>query len=190
MICLRSLVSFLALIALAAADCKDKTFDICDNGNKPAFETAKGLTEAKCQQLCSTIYTENCKFFIFDRRDGLCQLFDNEREDYFKSCKVTAGTPTPETCDGTEECAAFSQGFCRFNGNLLENFELVVDAETCRLACQVYGDDCKYYVFEDYGEAEKNDCQLLNSADKKCDLFLGLPDPDLTKPDNAVCIQE
>lgn len=99
MINLRNLVSFLSLVALVAADCKDTSFDICDS-NVQAFETAKGLDPTKCQKFCRDIYdgensAEKCTFFIFDKRDNLCQLFDKDVQEYFGSCNVTAGTPQP-----------------------------------------------------------------------------------------------
>ena len=80
----------------------------------------------------------------------------------------------------------FWNGFCRYNGNLLENFEQIMDASKCQSACDLY-DGCEYFVFEDYGIPTKNDCQLLNSKDKTCDLFVGLTELDLADEANAQC---
>ena len=112
----------------ALGDCRDLTFDEC--GGDAPFDTLKNIGEAACQVIfflnfnfekkigknhfnffsqlyCSGVYEGQCTFFIYDRKQSLCELFDAEVEDYAGSCNRLGGTPSPNlaSCqDSDDEC--------------------------------------------------------------------------------------
>ena len=62
--------------------------------------------ESVCQQFCSDVYDE-CKFFIYNRKSELCELFNYDKEIYAASCTRTGGTPQPslnECQNSTDPC--------------------------------------------------------------------------------------
>lgn len=111
------LLAFSCLLGLSRADCMDKTLDDCDYGDKKPFETAKLGDEKLCQQFCSIIYESKCTFFVYDRREILCQMFDGPVEDYTSSCKITAASPQPnlEDCQAQAENDACLVRFLMFH---------------------------------------------------------------------------
>ena len=67
----------------------------------------KNKGEDKCQQICREIYSDRCTFFIYDRQNELCELFDYDEEIYVESCSRVGGTPTPtlvECQNSTDPC--------------------------------------------------------------------------------------
>ena len=89
----------------ALGDCRDLTFDEC--GGDAPFDTLKNIGEAACQLYCSGVYEGKCTFFIYDRKQSLCELFDSEVEDFTGSCNRLGGTPSPSlaSCqDSDDEC--------------------------------------------------------------------------------------
>ena len=72
----------------------------------------------------------------------------------------------------------FTEGYCQYEGTLLENSG-IPSASGCQLACQLYNGDstCNYFV---YNEVETN-CQFLSSKERTCDLIRGTPTPSLEK---------
>ena len=65
------------------------------------------IGEAACQLYCSGVYEGQCTFFIYDRKQSLCELFDSEVEDFAGSCNRLGGTPSPSlaSCqDSDDEC--------------------------------------------------------------------------------------
>jgi hypothetical protein len=87
-------------VEMAFGQCRDVTRDDCEYSDQGPFESSKDLTEALCQQYCSDIYPGRCTFFIYDRKQGVCELFDTQQNDYVNSCKKIAGPRGPgiETC--------------------------------------------------------------------------------------------
>ncbi len=98
----------MSLASSALALCSDTTFDGCNKDAFPAFETAKGLNETTCQKLCKDIYGFKCTYFVFDRRDKSCELFDQDNgQDYFGTCNRVGGTAEPSIADcdtANEDC--------------------------------------------------------------------------------------
>ena len=87
------------------SDCRDITMDSC-HGYVHAFETLDLSSEEKCQKYCSEVYS-SCRFFIFDRENNDCQLFDYDSLDYSDSCTRVAAKPTPplaECEESDDEC--------------------------------------------------------------------------------------
>ena len=64
------------------------------------------------------------------------------------------------------------EGYCRYEGDLLEHLEYITSPEQCQLACSKLG-ICEYFVY-DY---DKDDCELLNAPLRKCDILRGPPEP-------------
>ena len=87
------------------ADCQDTTLDYCV-GNPP-FQTLKLSSEENCQEFCSQVFPNVCTFFIHNRQQDLCQLFDYDAQEYVDSCEFIAATPTPnltECQQSDDEC--------------------------------------------------------------------------------------
>ena len=89
------------------SNCKDITLDVCGNADQTTpFETVKlleGQEEKVCQEICRDIYpVDRCIFFIYDREDRLCQLFDFDEQIYVDSCKKIAATPKPDLAECKE----------------------------------------------------------------------------------------
>ena len=71
--------------------------------------------------------------------------------------------------------------YCRYEGDMLENFEFIPDEQICQKACLNYP-GCEYFV---YSKAEE-DCKLLSKKDRICDLFRGFIEVSLE--DKPECI--
>ena len=89
------------------SNCNDITLDVCGNSDQTTpFEIVKlleGQEEKVCQEICRDVYpVERCVFFIYDREDRLCQLFDFDEQIYADSCKKIAATPKPDLAECKE----------------------------------------------------------------------------------------
>jgi hypothetical protein len=91
-----TLIIALAGVEMAFGHCRDVTLDDCDYGEQGPFESSKDLDEAICQQFCSVIYPGRCTFYIYDRKQKVCELFDTPQNDYISTCKKIAGPRGPE----------------------------------------------------------------------------------------------
>merc|ERR1712086_200222 len=127
----------------AFADCSDLTLDDC--AASAPFETLKDLGEdGTCQLFCREIFAGVCTFFLYDRMEDICQLYNYEPGDYAAACSILGGTPTPKLADcqaSTDECLQFTEGYCKYEGKLLENLNIPSGATGCQLACQYYNGD-------------------------------------------------
>ena len=88
----KQIVSFLALLAYANADCGDITLDSCGVGIAPPFEQTKGLTLQLCEKFCNVIYEDTCNSFTYNKKDSTCELYAAEALDFAKSCAVVGGS--------------------------------------------------------------------------------------------------
>ena len=53
------------------------------------------------------VFPDVCTFFIYDRQQDICQLYDYDSQAYADSCALIAATPTPalaECVASDEEC--------------------------------------------------------------------------------------
>ena len=104
----KQLLTFFSIVCLATqalADCQDLTLDSCIGD--PPFQTLKLASEENCQQYCSQVFPDVCTFFIYDREQDICQLYDYDSHEYADSCALIAATPTPsltECRSSDEEC--------------------------------------------------------------------------------------
>ena len=89
----------------------------CNHGDNNAIESHNDLgSEFRCQEFCSIYYSPDsdnheCSFFIYNRKDDFCQLYDYDVKDYMSSCLKKGMTPTPsfDKClDFDEPCAVSS----------------------------------------------------------------------------------
>ena len=77
----------------------------------------------------------------------------------------------------------YRQGYCMFEGNLMEHLNKIKDERTCQLACQnVPG--CKYYIYD----IDTKDCQLLDSSSRNCDLIKVVKRTDQTEDFDETCV--
>ena len=58
-----------------------------------------------------------------------------------------------------------------FEGNLLEHLNYIQSEAICQLACQ-HVPNCQYYIYD----VVMQDCQLLDSNSRQCDLIRGSKD--------------
>merc|ERR550517_2023962 len=157
-------------------DCTDYLVDQCSHPSKdtPQVEVIHNVTMNNCQFFCNDIYGANCTFFIADQRQNICDIWTIKPEDYEKDCVKHEG-PVGKDKDldkcknNVKDCNAFREGYCMFEGNLLEHLNSIKDEETCQLACQ-HVPSCKYYIYDN----KQNDCQLLDSDSRQCDLVKGI----------------
>ena len=68
----------------------------------------------------------------------------------------------------------FTEGYCIYEGDLLENAIDINDVTACQFLCQV-DSLCNYFVYN----ADELNCQLLSSPSRTCDLIRGPPTPTL-----------
>ena len=66
----------------------------------------------------------------------------------------------------------FTEGYCRYEGDLLENLEDVSNLKICQLAC-VLKSECQYFVYD----KSIPSCQLRAAPERTCDLLRGPPTP-------------
>ena len=94
------------LFGQAFGDCSDLTLDDC--AATAPFETLKDLGGAEqCQLFCREIFAGVCTFFLYDREEDLCSLYNYDPGDYAAACSILGGTPTPKLADcqtSTDEC--------------------------------------------------------------------------------------
>ena len=71
----------------------------------------------------------------------------------------------------------FTEGYCKYDGYLLENLSNITTISTCQFACQLYDKEpsCEYFS---YNSLEQN-CQFLSSSIRTCDIIRGPPTPSL-----------
>jgi len=176
--CVLLVLGLQALSVLAAPDidCTDYLVDQCfhPSQDSPQVEVLHNVTMDDCQFFCNEIYKDNCTFFISDKRQNLCEIWTIAAGDYEKDCVKHEGPVGKEgdlaICkDNTKDCNAFREGYCMFEGNLLEHLNSIMNEETCQLACQ-HVRSCQYYVWD----SVQHDCQLLDSDAKQCDMVKGI----------------
>jgi hypothetical protein len=69
----------------------------------------------------------------------------------------------------------FVEGYCRFEGNLLEHLEMIETVDQCQFACKIVP-NCNYFLYD----VELQDCELFDSEKRDCDLLRGPPKPAVT----------
>ncbi len=89
-------------------DCQAFTIDKCTFEEDGLLETLKDVFEDKiCQQFCQIIYGQSCKFFVHDRKQNVCKIFDQSLDTFLQTCKKVGGPREPdlETCKSvTDPC--------------------------------------------------------------------------------------
>ena len=90
---LLTIVTLVCVVRQAFGNCRDTTLDSCLR-DQP-FDIFIIPTEEICQQLCREDYADKCVFFIYDRINEICELFDFNEQDFADSCQKVGGTPEP-----------------------------------------------------------------------------------------------
>ena len=90
---LLTIFAVVCVIRQAFGNCRDTTLDSCLR-DQP-FDIFIIPTEETCQQLCREDYADKCVFFIYDRVNQICELFDFNEQDFSDSCQKVGGTPEP-----------------------------------------------------------------------------------------------
>ena len=82
-----------------------------------------------------------------------------------------------KTCMIFSYSQKFTEGYCKYDGDLLENLSNITSASACQFACLIYDKvpACNYFF---YNGAEEN-CQFLSSTSRSCDLIRGPPNPSI-----------
>ena len=78
-----------------ANDCVGYSVDKCAVEDDALIETIKDIDEENCQFYCNVIYGQNCTFYIYDKKQVVCEVFRSEMKDYIDSCKKYGGPPDP-----------------------------------------------------------------------------------------------
>ena len=78
-----------------ANDCVGYSVDKCAVEDGALIETIKDIDEEDCQFYCNVIYGQNCTFYIYDKKQVVCEVFRSEMKDYIDSCKKYGGPPDP-----------------------------------------------------------------------------------------------
>ena len=73
--------------------CRDITIDACDCNQY--FEITNVENMEKCQNLCSKNFSNQCRFFIFDRKNSVCLLYDFIGNDFIKTCNGFGSSNSP-----------------------------------------------------------------------------------------------
>ena len=68
----------------------------------------------------------------------------------------------------------FTDGYCKFEGSLLENLEGISSVEACQLACQ-FDENCKYFIYY----KNENVCETMDDDEYTCDIVRGPQSPSI-----------
>ena len=74
--------------------------------------------ESICQQICNEVFGDKCIFFIYDRVNQLCDLYDYDEQNYVATCTRFGGT----TNSTLAECQNSTDPCLVRNGILLPKF--------------------------------------------------------------------
>merc|ERR1711994_61574 len=88
---------------------------------------------------------------------------------YVENCTKHEGPLSPvvqpsgigKDCD-KDECNGYKQGYCMFEGNLMEHLNDIKDEATCQLACN-HVPGCKYYIYD----KDEKDCDDLRREEER-----------------------
>merc|ERR1712018_900850 len=143
---------------LNSQTCQDFTLDNCFFDEGGLIESFKDIDETTCQMFCDLIYTEECNFFLYERKHVVCGLFRKSPDDYLNSCKIFGGpsNPSVDSCkESSDPCKGFLEGYCRYQGDLLKHLEGLSSLSKCQDTCFLFP-GCQYFVYK----IETKDCEL------------------------------
>ena len=94
-------------VSTDVSTCHDFTIDKCHIDPDGLLETVKDISIENCQFYCNIIYKDLCTFFIYDRKQVLCELIQEPFENYVQSCSKYGGPKDPsisECYDSNDKC--------------------------------------------------------------------------------------
>ena len=113
-----NVINILAFFLLSSFEvnglCKDFTWDDCNYDNQGPFKTMITPEERNCQKLCLQS-EQKCEFFIFDRTQKFCDLYDYSLDEIDQYCNKIGGPPEPDVneCDSNMDlCLVILNYFC------------------------------------------------------------------------------
>jgi len=175
-----------------ADDCQDFLVDQCSpaEDNDPQVEVVHNVDVNDCDFYCNTIYKDQCKFYIQDLKQKICELWKIEATEYRAKCTKHEGPKgdatkvnvakcitNPDTFGKATDCQGVKQASCMFEGNLLDHLNDIMSEEICQQACQ-HVPGCKYYVWDSSTANPSGkpptggDCELLDSGERQCDMIM------------------
>ena len=77
---------------------------------------------------------------------------------------------------------AFRNSNCDYDGDIIDDFRDIFDADTCQRAC-AFSTNCVYFIYD----LTTHDCTLLDSRVMTCDEMYGTPSPDLSQCQIPTC---
>ena len=86
--------------------CRNFLSDQCfhPGANDPQIEILHNVTITDCQFFCQNVYSENCTFFIQDKRQNICEIWTIPEDEYEKDCVKAEGPVTPKIDNRQSEC--------------------------------------------------------------------------------------
>ena len=109
-----------ASVTSKISTCNDFTIDKCHIEPGGLLETVKDISIDNCQFYCNIIYKDLCTFFIYDRKEVLCQLIQEPFDNYVQSCSKYGGPKNPtisECYDSNDGCKVINVQELRNNLN-------------------------------------------------------------------------
>jgi len=93
--------------------------------------------------------------------------------DFALTSAATSSSDLQECLDSNDPCKYFASTSCQFEGDTFRVLHDVITLYECQQACQIFGDSCQYFSYNEIN----NECVLLNSAARDCNILIGPPNP-------------
>jgi len=155
----------------------DLVVDKCPDSSLDVIISLNGSLASwlDCQNLCDTVYQEDCKSVMYMDKEQSCTISKTPYEDYIENCGVFGGAhETPSGClrDNTkypDQCKFMLQGDCEFQGNLILESPDVVDPEQCLSLSEALGGN--YYYLDEASET----CRVYDNGSRSCNVQHSVP---------------
>jgi len=165
--------------------CRDFTLANCEPKER-AFHVAKRGDLRQCQLMCQeppvlrgAARSKHCQFFIWNKGNNDCMLFEFNIHTYDVSCKTIGGPTFPDvnTCqwidDGIEDCQNFIEVDCDWK-DFIDTRADVDDKRKCQTFCQ-QDPRCKYFIFL----IHERKCKIFSSTKRTCKYIRGQINPNV-----------
>merc|ERR1711909_229767 len=177
--------------------CQDFTRELCPELSDPfktIFIEDEKANEYHCQDQCrennknlptffdilrqggrdTSTNTKKCRFFIYDRRKRMCELYDYSIYKHDHMCNQIGGPPLPylTRCDSAEnpDCLNMLEMDCSYK-DYRHSQQYIHSARHCQRDCEI-STYCKFFIYIE----ERYQCELLGSAERECNKVRGPPE--------------